>query len=127
MGCIRHNSREMTTPIDKGLSQLAPDALLAAIGARLAKTRIDRRLTQAELAREAGVSKRTVERIEAGGSVQVQNFFAVLRALDLLDALGAAIPELGPNPLDLMRLSRPRERVRHRESADGDWRWGDER
>jgi DNA-binding XRE family transcriptional regulator len=49
-------------------SQLSDESLLKELGGRLAAARIVRNLTQAALAEQAGVSKRTVERLESGGS-----------------------------------------------------------
>ena len=111
------------------IQYLAPAELLEELGDRLSATRIDSRLTQAALARQAGVSKRTVERLESGGSVQLANFLAILRALGLLRRIGALIPELGPSPLDLAQLRRPRSRVRASAAQpdEADWKWGDER
>ena len=48
--------------------ELTDSAVLHELGERLSRRRIDAGLTQAELAHEAGVSKRSVERIEAGES-----------------------------------------------------------
>lgn len=42
------------------------EAILKELGGRLAGVRLGRNLTQAALAEQAGVSKRTVERMEAG-------------------------------------------------------------
>mgnify|MGYP000461714881 CR=1 FL=1 len=47
----------------------------------------DSPLTQADLAHEAGVSKRTVERIEAGASAQMASLIRIFRVLDLMPAL----------------------------------------
>src|SRR3989304_2190643 len=47
--------------------QLTDEAILREVGSRLAGARLARNLTQAALAEEAGVSKRTVERLAAGG------------------------------------------------------------
>lgn len=115
---------------DSSLQALAPAELLGELGERLAAHRVDLRLTQAALATQAGVSKRTVERLESGGSVQLSNFLAVLRALGLLDGIAAALPVLGPNPNDLAKLRRQRSRVRTPTESthkDGEWKWGDER
>ena len=49
-------------------TEMTDAAVLQELGARLHRRRIDANLTQAQLAEEAGVSKRTVERIEAGRS-----------------------------------------------------------
>jgi transcriptional regulator with XRE-family HTH domain len=46
--------------------QTTDDAVLAELGTRLARIRLERNLPQGQLAKQAGVSKRTVERLEAG-------------------------------------------------------------
>jgi len=103
--------------------------ILQEIGRRLSRCRVDQGLTQARLAGEAGVAKRTVERIEAGESAQSSNLVRVLRVLGLLDAFVAALPETGPRPMELLRLhGKERRRAsskRLRDSADS-WQWGDE-
>ena len=52
---------------------LADEAILTEMGARIARRRLDLQLTQAELAEQAGVAKRTLERIEAGASAQMSS------------------------------------------------------
>ena len=47
--------------------------VLADLGDRLAQHRLNRNLTQDQLAREAGVSKRTIVRLENGQSSQATN------------------------------------------------------
>jgi transcriptional regulator with XRE-family HTH domain len=104
-------------------------AALAELGQRLARIRLDSNLTQAALAREAGVSKRTVERLEAGGSTQLGNLFRVLRALGLLDRLDALVPETSPSPVEQLRLEgQTRERARTKSTRAGakTWTWSDE-
>lgn len=104
--------------------------VLEEIGHRLSRLRIERGLTQASLAKEAGVSKRTVERIEAGESTQSSTLIRLMRALDILDALYAAIPSSGPRPMDLLKLhGKKRQRASskpQRDSTDDRWQWGDE-
>ena len=109
---------------------LTDEAILGEIGQRLARQRLELRLTQATLAEQAGVSKRTVERIEAGGSAQMSSLIRLLRTLKLAPRLNALIPEAGPGPLDLLELKgTPRRRVRSRRPVvqEGGWTWGDER
>jgi transcriptional regulator with XRE-family HTH domain len=50
---------------------LTDKSILAELGGRLAQRRLELKLTQADLAEQAGVSKRTVERIEAGATTQM--------------------------------------------------------
>jgi len=107
---------------------MTDEAILAELGVRIARQRIDRRLTQAELAIQAGVSKRTVERVEAGASAQVSSLIRLLRILDLLHALDQLIPEATTRPMDLLRLKgKPRLRATpQRTGAQEKWSWEDE-
>jgi transcriptional regulator with XRE-family HTH domain len=109
---------------------LTDDAILADLGERLSRRRIDRGLTQARLATEAGVSKRTVERIEAGASAQLSSFIRLLRALDLVHRIDALVPEAAPSPMELMKLrGKQRERAASEKGIDllgEEWRWGDD-
>jgi transcriptional regulator with XRE-family HTH domain len=103
--------------------------VLAELGGRLARRRLDLRLTQAELAEQAGVGKRTVERMEAGEPAQTTTLVRVLRVLGLLASLGQAIPEGGSRPMDLLsRKGRQRQRAPSRdrdEATDVPWTWND--
>ena len=47
-------------------STLSDEVVLRELGSRLAAARLSRNLTQLALAEEAGVAKRTVERLETG-------------------------------------------------------------
>ncbi len=104
--------------------------VLEEIGQRLEARRIHLELTQAGLAREAGISKRTVERIEAGGSTQLVSFIRVLRVLGLLKNLDALLPPPQPSPIELLRQrgNRPRRRASsNRERTSGTpWTWGED-
>ena len=68
--------------------------ILTELGERLELTRIEKGFTQAELANNSGVSKRTIERIEAGKSAQLSSLIRILRALNLLDAIETGIPRI---------------------------------
>jgi transcriptional regulator with XRE-family HTH domain len=133
----------------------ADAAVLAALGERLERRRLERNRSQSELAREAGVSKRTVERIEAGESTQLSNLVRILRALGLLERLELLVPASLPSPIDQLKLRRrQRRRATGARGASGparqdgvvgespsaaspptdnaappparEWRWGDE-
>ena len=110
---------------------LADDAILTELGERIAQTRINAQLTQAQLAEQAGVSKRTIERIESGHSAQMLSMIRVFRVLGLMPALDQMIPDTGPRPMDLLKLrGRQRQRAsssRHQESdTDNGWSWDDD-
>ncbi|MCA1766000.1 MAG: helix-turn-helix domain-containing protein [Desulfobulbaceae bacterium] len=109
---------------------LTDEAVLVEVGHRIARKRIDRGITQAEMAEQAGVSKRTVERIEAGSSVQFTTIIRILRVLDLLPGLDLLFPESTARPMDLLKR---KGKVRQRASGtkkmvptDKKWSWDDE-
>jgi transcriptional regulator with XRE-family HTH domain len=106
------------------------EAVLETLGRRLGQRRLTMGMTQAELADEAGVSKRTVERVEAGASSQSLNLIRILRVLDLLEKLDRLVPATEPRPMDLLKLKgRKRRRASPRRiasRADDKWAWGDD-
>lgn len=111
--------------------QATDDAILNELGDRLAQVRLGRNLTQAQLAEQAGVSKRTVERLESGGvATRLSGFIRVCRVLDLAERFDLLVPEPGPSPVDLLKLRgrRRRRASTNRRPAPSreQWRWGDE-
>lgn len=111
-------------------SHLTDDAVLAELGQRLARTRLERNRTQAELGDEAGVGLATVQRLESGRPVNVTSLIRVLRSLGLLDVLELLVPEPAPSPLERLKLQgRRRQRARPADAPAAEtkpWTWGDE-
>ena len=92
---------------------LSDTAALEALGSRLAAARLKRNLTQTALAREAGVSRATVERLERGAGAELKLLVRVLRALQLLEGFLAAIPAEELSPMALLRAQgKKRQRAR---------------
>jgi len=100
------------------------------LGARMARIRLEMNLTQAQLALQAGVSKRTVERLESGEvATQISGFIRVCRVLELIDRFDTLIPEPLPSPVAQLKL---KGRTRKRASAPRiagpsreKWKWAD--
>lgn len=114
--------------IDK---QATDDAVLAELGGRLARIRLERNLTQAQVAGQAGVSKRTVERLEAGVvATQLSVFIRVCRVFGVLERFEALLPEPVPSPVVQLKLhGRQRRRasiVKTKKTPAKKWQWGDE-
>lgn len=87
-------------------------AILAILGARVERYRIEADLTQAELAERAGIGKRTLERLEAGRGTELVTLIRVLRILNCLEGLERLLPELPPSPIEQLKLrGRQRRRV----------------
>lgn len=117
----------------KIVSQLADEAVLIELGQRLARTRLERNLTQAELALEAGVGLATVQRLERGSPANLTSVIRILRVLKLLDALEQLVPEPVPSPLEFLKLQgKQRRRAAHTRAVGESrpdakpWTWGDE-
>ena len=100
-------------------------ATLKELGDRLSRYRLNRNQTQ-----EAGVSLRTLIRIEGDESVQLTNLIRVLRALGLLGNLEALIPSPPLSPIQQVRM-QGKQRQRASSAPDEPdrkkpWTWGDE-
>lgn len=117
------------------LDELSTDgAVLAELGRRLERHRIERNRTQAELAADAGIGRATLQRIEQGQSVQLTSMVKLLRALELLASLDAAIPPSIVLPIARLEREQRSEARRVRatrdepsaEPAETPWSWGDE-
>ncbi len=111
--------------------QATDEAILSELGGRLAQVRLGRNLTQAQLAEQAGVAKRTVERLESGGvATQLSGFIRVCRALDLIEGFDLLGPEPAPSPVEQLKLRGRRRRrasaKRKVKAAPRKWQWGDE-
>ena len=111
-------------------SELTDSAVLAELGARLARHRLNKNLTQAAFALEAGVSAATVHRLEQGRSTQLANLIRVLRALHLLENFEVLVPAPPASPMSQVKMHG---KVRRRASSRGaapelsTWQWnGDE-
>ena len=111
-------------------SNLTDSAVMLELGKRIQKQRFNLQLTQAELAEKSGVSKRTIERIESGESMQLSSFIRILRGLGLLNQFNIILPEVEVSPMDMLKLKgKSRQRVVRKRcdlrNADK-WKWGDE-
>jgi len=110
-------------------TQLTDAELLKEIGLRLARQRLGGNQTQAMVAEAAGVSKRTLERMESGEvAVQLSQFLRVCRSLGLLERLEVMLPEPVPGPMEQLHM-RGRERRRARQPkatgrVEEQWSWG---
>lgn len=107
------------------------EGLLVEMGVRLAQVRIQLNLTQAELARRAGVGKRTLERLEAGETTQARTLLRILRELNLLPMLEVLLPEPSARPSHIIKQveSLPKRAAKKRvdEAKSEAWKWGDEK
>lgn len=112
--------------------EMASEAVLAELGGRVAAWRLERALTQEQLAFRADIGRATLQRLESGASVQLTSLVKLLRSLGMLDALDAVVPEGATAANGTLAGSegrRPRQRAprqhRARATGDGNWRLDD--
>lgn len=89
-------------------------AILEELGQRLQRERLNRNMTQQEVAEASGLSPATIKKMEAGSNFSMETLMQILRSLNLLDRLDALLPEPALSPIQLAKL-----RGKERERASG--------
>ena len=93
-------------------------------GCRLAQIRLARNITQAELSSRAGVSKRSLERLENGfGGLRLEVFFRVCGALGLTQGFETLLPESRLSPQEILAARTTPKRARGQKTKDIQ-KWG---
>ena len=100
-------------------------AYVREIGERIKLLRINRELTQSDLADVSGVSIRSISRFEQGEDIQLGNFIKILKALNLQNNLDQLVPDIKTYPSYQLQ-KKPKQRVRKKTIKTGKFKWGDE-
>ncbi|MET3664887.1 helix-turn-helix transcriptional regulator [Caulobacter sp. 1776] len=111
------------------ISEITLRTQVRQLGERLAGHRLNRNLTQRQLADDAAVSLNTLRRLEDGENVSLDTLIRVLSALDLGDRLEVLAPPADVRPVDRVRMATGAERKRARPTepkSAAPWTWGDE-
>lgn len=113
----------------KIMSQMTDEVLLKLIGERLAGIRLARNLTQEQLAEQAGLGLRTVQRLELGAvATRLSGFVRVCRVLGLVENFETFIPESVVSPMAQLKMQgRKRRRATGARMTPGKekWTWGE--
>jgi transcriptional regulator with XRE-family HTH domain len=96
----------------------SPTELQREIGAGLRAIRVNRRMTQSEVAAKAGVSLRSIASLERTGNSSLETYVRALNALQATDVIAKLAPQPQVSPLAILRHAGtvPR-RVRHRRQS----------
>lgn len=98
---------------------MSDQAILAEIGTRLKRRRLNRNLTQHEVADQAGLTRTTVGEFERGAPASMLTLIRILRVLGALEELESFLPDTGPSPLQLAKLQgKQRQRASRKKSGD---------
>lgn len=101
--------------------------IAAVLCKRLEAIRLSKNISQAELARQAGVSRSTMTRIADGRTISLDSFIRVLKALGLTDHLAALLPEPDVRPVELVRhRAQHRRRASSKRKSIEPWSWDDQ-
>lgn len=92
-------------------AEMSDESILEEMGRRLSRHRLNLNVTQAALAREGGIARRTVSKAENGKIVDSRSLLRILRALDLLEGLDALVPRARVSPVSLVE-TQGRRRAR---------------
>ena len=115
----------MTHTID--FTVASSDVVIKALFERIEEIRLSRNISQAALAKEAGVSRSTMTRLAQGRGISVDSFVRIMQALGLADHLAALLPNPTVRPVERIRLDGgERRRASSKRRVAGDWTWGDE-
>ena len=104
------------------------DQIEAALCKRLESIRLSRNMTQAQLAEEAGVSPRTIGRLEKGQGVSVDTFIRIMIALGIQQSLETLLPDPTVRPIERVGIGageRKRARPTQTSNERPTWSWGD--
>ena len=106
-----------------------PQSLMAEIGKKIARHRLNKNITQASLAKDAGIALRTLRRLEAGKTSSMDTFLRVLIFLGLDDALVHVFPLNDTiRPIERMKYGdklRQRARPKPKKPGASTWSWGE--
>ena len=123
-------------------SNLTDECVLVELGSRICQFRLSKNWTQSEVALQAGVGLKTVQRLESGqAGAQLTSLVRILRVLGLLDRLNLIVTAAVASPVaQLKQVSKRRRRAssnkRESRSSSGgslngvsenksNWTWGE--
>lgn len=96
------------------------------LGQKIKLYRIMKDMSQQDLEDKTGVSKRSISRLEQGESVQLDNLFKILLALDLGDNIELLVPDQTKRPSYYLEKDNSKPKRVRKKIETNDFEWGDE-
>ena len=82
--------------------------------------------SQEDLSDKTGISKRSISRLEQGESIQMDNLFKILIALDLGDNIDLLVPDQTRRPSYYLEYSDSGPQRVRKKRVKTTFKWGDE-
>jgi len=116
----------MTHNIDFSLA--TSNQIEATLCKKIEQIRLSRNITQEQLSKDAGISLRTLRRLEKGEGVSMDTFIRIMMALGIQHNLESLLPDPSIRPVErVKRNSVERKRARPTKTNNKQsWSWGDE-
>ena len=96
------------------------------LGKKIKTYRIMKELSQEDLSDKTGISKRSISRLEQGESIQMDNLFKILIALDLGDNIDLLVPDQNRRPSYHLEYSDSGPQRVRKKRVKTTFKWGDE-
>ena len=96
------------------------------LGKKIKTYRIMKELSQEDLSDKTGISKRSISRLEQGESIQVDNLFKILIALDIGDNIDLLVPDQTRRPSYYLEYSNSGPQRVRKKRVKTTFKWGDE-
>ena len=99
---------------------------ISELGKKIKSYRIMKELSQEDLSDKTGISKRSISRLEQGESIQMDNLFKILIALDLGDNIDLLVSDQTRRPSYYLEYSDSGPQRVRKKRVKTTFKWGDE-
>ena len=115
----------------KKIEEMGNEEIRAVMGRRLKRERLNQNIIQAQLAEQAGVSRRTLVAAEKGEGTTLETLIRLLRGLGKLGQLDQFLPEPPISPIQLAKLNgkvrqKASGKLRYPTDHNTVWQWKEE-
>lgn len=115
----------------KNLETARNEAIRQELGKRLKTERLNRNITQAVLAQEAGISRRTLVGAERGEPFTIDTLLSILRELECLAQIDLLLPEPEISPIQMSKLKGKKRqkasgKTTYPKPRNAPWVWNEE-
>ena len=117
------------------MKKLTSNQYITELGGQLERYRLMKNVSQAELADRAGISSRTLRRLESGEGGSLDSLIRLLIGLGIDSHLSVLIPDTEIRPMERarkakterLRASRTKTHPKDSDKNKSPWVWGDEK